>query len=635
VAILDGRRHRRLLVSGLVVLALVGGCTSSRPGASSPGSVSGPAFTPVGTRIPGGAVTWAESPGFAPNYIFPFYSPQYCTSANAVQLQPLLYRPLYWYGNGDEATVDYDYSIGDQPTFSRDGKTVTITLKQTYTWSDGEPVDARDVIFWMNLMKANKADWCSYVPGYFPDNVVSYSATGPYTVRLVMDHAYNPTWLIYNELSQITPIPLAWDSNSSGLARTKDNGHLPDSTGSGAVAVYDYLSSLAKDTSTYATSPIWTVIDGPFRLARFTSSGEADFVPNPAYTGPEKAQISEFKELPFTSNTSEVALAHTRPGALTVGYLPIDQLPEVDSLRRLGYNLVAAYTFSSDYFPLNQNNPTFGALFRQPYFRQAFQHLVDQSGWIKKYESIGGKAYAIPTYGLVPLQPPSPFLAPGAASDPDPFSVATASRLLSSHGWTVEPDGVTTCTHPGSKPDQCGKGVPGGQNLVFNLDYASGLVYLDSEMKALEAAAAMVGIQLQLTTHPLGQVVQTAVQCQAAQPACAWTAENWGAGWDYSPDFYPSGEEVVETMADGNYSNYSNDQMDDYIGATTLATPARAQSALDTYQGYVRQQLPFVFEPDPAGNPQPAGPALVSNHLGGFDVNAFGYITPETYYLTR
>lgn len=580
-------------------------------------------------------MTWAESPGFAPNYIFPLYSTQYCTSANAVQFQPLLYRPLYWYGNGDQAKVDYDYSIGNQPTFSRDGKTVTISLKQTYTWSDGEPVDARDVIFWMNLMKANKTAWCSYVPGYFPDNVVSYSAVDPYTIRLVLDHAYNPTWLIYNELSQITPIPLAWDTNSSGLARTKDNGHLPDSTEAGAVAVYDYLNSLAKDTNTFTSSPIWTVIDGPFRLSHYTDSGEADFVPNPAYTGPVKPQISEFKELPFSSDTPEVAVAHSATGGLTIGFLPIDQLADINSFRRLGYNLVPAYTFSAEYFPLNQNNPSFGALFRQLYFRQAFQHVVDQTGWIKRYESYGGKAYAIPTYGLVPLQPSSPFLAPGSASDPDPFSIAAASELLSSHGWTVEPDGVTTCTHPGAKPDECGKGVPGGLNLVFNLDYASGLVYLDSEMKNLKADAALVGIQLQLTTHPLGQVVQAAVQCQQSQPACAWTAENWAGGWDYSPDFYPSGEEIVDTMADGNYSNYSSAQMDDLVEDTTVAGPAGGQAALDTYQAYVRQQVPFVFEPDTAGNPQPDGPALVSNHLGGFNVNAYGFITPETYYLTK
>jgi peptide/nickel transport system substrate-binding protein len=579
-------------------------------------------------------VTWAESAGFAPNYIFPFYSDQYCTSANAVQFQPLMYRPLYWYGNGNRASIDYDYSIGNPPTFSKDGKTVIITMKPTYTWSDGEPVDARDVIFWMNLMKAEKQNWCGYVSGLFPDNVVSYAAVGPYTVRLSMDKAYNQSWIIYSELSQITPIPLAWDTPASGLARTKDNGHLPDTTKAGAVAVYDNLSNLAKQPGTFTSSSIWTVIDGPFRLVRF-SSGEADFVPNAAYTGPVKAQISEFKEIPFSSDAPEVALARAGPDALTIGYLPIDELQDMKALAHQGYNTVVAYTFSAEYFPLNLNNPKFGSVFRQQYFRQAFQYLIDQTGWIKKYESYGGKAFAIPTYGLVPSQPPSSFLAPDGSNDPYPFSISAASQLLSSHGWTVVSNGVTTCTYPGPGASQCGAGVPKGLGLTFNLDYASGLVYLDSEMKALKADAAAVGLQLQLTTHPLDQVVEAAVQCQPSQTACSWTSENWGGGWNYSPDFYPSGEQIVQTAANGNYSNYSSGYMNSYVAATTMAGASKGQQALDSYQDFVREQLPFVFEPNTSGNPQPGGPALVYNHLGGFNINAFGYITPENYYLTK
>ena len=35
--------------------------------------------------------------------------------------------------------------------------------------------------------------------------------------------------------------------------------------------------------------------------------------------------------------------------------------------------------------PINFNNPTYGPLFHQLYFRQAFQHVVDQAGWIHAY----------------------------------------------------------------------------------------------------------------------------------------------------------------------------------------------------------------------------------------------------------
>ncbi len=48
-----------------------------------------------------------------------------------------MFRPLYWYGNNYRPTVDYDYSIGQQPVFSAGNKTVTIKLKP-WKWSNGE-----------------------------------------------------------------------------------------------------------------------------------------------------------------------------------------------------------------------------------------------------------------------------------------------------------------------------------------------------------------------------------------------------------------------------------------------------------------------------------------------------------------
>ena len=81
-----------------------------------------------------------------------------------------------------------------------------------------------------------------------------------------MDKAYNQTWLIYNEFSQITPLPLAWDTSTHAPGPSVDSGNLPDTTRAGALAVYNNLNGLAKNTSGYASSPIWGVVDGPFKL---------------------------------------------------------------------------------------------------------------------------------------------------------------------------------------------------------------------------------------------------------------------------------------------------------------------------------------------------------------------------------
>ena len=167
----------------------------------------------AGTPVQGGTAYLAEQPLSPPNYIFPLVSGAVLHLANTNDLQTLMYRPLYWYGDREHRPSTTALSLGNPPVYSDHDRVVTITLKH-YAWSDGETVTARDVGFWINLLKANKADWASYVPGGFPDNVVSWRALRPRTVRLRLNRSYNPFWFTYNELSQITPLPMAWDRTS-------------------------------------------------------------------------------------------------------------------------------------------------------------------------------------------------------------------------------------------------------------------------------------------------------------------------------------------------------------------------------------------------------------------------------------
>jgi len=50
----------------------------------------------------------------------------------------------------------------------------------------------------------------------FPTNVKDITVVSPTELTMVMDKSYNPTWFLYNELSQITPMPAAWDRTASG-----------------------------------------------------------------------------------------------------------------------------------------------------------------------------------------------------------------------------------------------------------------------------------------------------------------------------------------------------------------------------------------------------------------------------------
>ena len=174
-------KRRRLLplpLAGAVVLAMtLAACAAGRSGA---------AGAPH-TRQRGGTAVYALPPSTTTNYIFPFMNAQVISIANENYLQFLMYRPLYWFGQGTEPVLNAGLSLAEPPRYS--GRTVTITLKN-YKWSDGQPVTTRDLMFWINMMRADAVtDWGAYVPGGFPANVTSFKIVSPSVLTMVMNKA--------------------------------------------------------------------------------------------------------------------------------------------------------------------------------------------------------------------------------------------------------------------------------------------------------------------------------------------------------------------------------------------------------------------------------------------------------------
>ena len=375
-------------------------------------------------------------------------------------------------------------------------------------------------------------------------------------------------------------------------------------------------------------------MSGPWQLASLTSNGTATFVPNPRYSGPDKPRLARFVELPFTSASAEFSVlragrATGGPGSsgqqVTVGYVPSNDLPQQPALRAQGYQLVRYFPFGFNYLEPNFNNPKVGPIFRQLYFRQAFQHLINQPGWIHAY--YGG--LGVPTYSPVPAQPANPYANANASANPYPFSVPAARKLLAAHGWKIVPNGHTTCSRPGPGADQCGAGVKAGQPLDFTMMYPSGMPYVDGSMTDLQSVAKQVGIEISLDQVPSATIAQTILSCARSSPACSWQLGNYGSAWIFAPDHYPSGEEIFQTGALGNVNNYSDPAVDRLIVATTRAPASQAQAALDAYANQVRLQLPNFWQPSPGTL------ITVQSNLRGFAPNAYGFINPEQWYFTK
>jgi peptide/nickel transport system substrate-binding protein len=572
---------------------------------------SGSSGTAAPTSAGQTTATWAEAPQTPPNFIFPFTSLAFFSVSNTTQFQYLMYRPLYWFGQGTTPNLNSTLSLAANPTYSADSKSVTINL-DNYKWSNGETVTSQDIMFWMNMLHAQKSNWAGYAPGTLPDNLQSITVNSPTQLTMTMTAPVNSYWFTYNELSQITPMPNAWDVTATGGAANSGGcAAAPYGTADGAcTAVYTFLEKQAgydpanpkatnNSLATYATNPLWQVVNGPFHLTRFDASGNITMEANPSYSGPIKPTIKTFQELPYTSDSAEFnALVG---GKVDVGYLPTADVTSATSNALVAgpnnprlsstYNLDPLYTWAINYFPYNFTSQgdagNAGAIFSQLYFRQAVQLLVDQPLYISKID----KGYGVGTFGPVPSEPSNPFVSAEVKNNPYPYKPSKAISLLKNHGWNVVPNGTSTCANPGTGANQCGANVPAGAKLSFDLPYASGSGNLTQLMNAEKASWSSAGINMSLSQQSFNTVLGNSTPCTGS--TCNWELGNWGAGWIFSPDYYPTGEPIFQTGAGSNSGSYSDPTNDAYILATNTT-----QAPLTQYENYLAEQLPVIYQPN-------------------------------------
>lgn len=606
------RFRRRVLPRGAAVLG-VSACLALAACSGSGGTGGTGAGSSTGTPASGGVVTFAESPGYAPTWILPFYSGAFFTIQEQGWFESLMWPPLYNQGNGQSPTVNYADSLGNPPVYSHNGTVVTLTIKH-WKWSDGTPITSRDLMFWLNLLKANKSQWADYTPGQFPDNVTSIKVVSPYELQMKLNKSYGAAYFTGNELSQITPIPQhVWDRTSA----TGKVGNY-DQTPAGARAVLSFLESQSKDLKTYGTNPLWQTVDGPFKLAGYTLSGKVTFVPNKNYSGPAKPKISQFVEVPFTSADAEYNAL--RAGDLTVGYIPANDYSTIPALKQQGYNVAPWQVYGFNSIFINFNNPTLGPAFNQLYIRQALQYLLDQQLQISKVFS----GYAQPDYGMVVNGPPSQEQAEPNAY---PYNPAKAKALLTAHGWDVKPGGTTTCARPGTAANECGAGIKAGFPLTINLLIYSGDLQQQIAMTSYKTVAATVGIDIKLVNNV--NVFAAAPACKPSQSDCSWQLADWGGGVYTPPNGYPVEAGYTDCGGNNNHENYCNPAQDKLDAAAAAGNAT--QTDYNNWERFVSEQLPMIWQP----NADFEVIAAKNNLSGPIPANTTLSVFPESWYFTK
>jgi len=580
--------RQRLLAGASLTTAslLLAGCSGSS-GTSSSGSHD--------------SINYALPANFTPNWILPIGTAAHLNSNNNA-IASTLWEPLIAY-DGSTGSMGWNKkgSVATAAAFAADNKSVTITLGDRH-WSDGKPVTSADVKFWFDLIKANKSQWAGYNPGKAPDNWTAFKTVDASHFTITFDKAYNPQWMLANELSQINPLPQhVWDR--AGDAK-KD---------------WAYLNNAAKNISGYATNVLWKTVSGPYAVKSFSTAGKVVLTANSKYDGGEKPAIPTVNLLPFT--TADAEKNALRSGSVDYGYIEATDLDQKASFTAQGYTVKPWSGWAITYMPYNFNNPSMGAVFKQLYARQAVQRSIDQGSLAK----VIFNGTAVPGYGPIPQAQSSSFLSATQKSNPYPFSTSAAKSLLSGHGWS-EQGGVMTCTSPGTGATQCGDGVAKGTKFQMQVLSQSGSTVTDNMMSAIQSSLAKTGIKFSIKTAPVNSVLSQTPQCTASQSICKWQLSFFGtAGSWYFPAF-PTGDSLFQSKGGANFGNYSNADVDKLISASTTSSSTQE---IQEYSAALAKDLPVIWLPEPDYQI-----SVVKNGLGGFSQDPLANFHPAQWKWT-
>jgi len=608
------RRTHRLTaaVAAVALTTLVAACAAGGGGKVGAGSVV------KGQKINGGTVTVAEVAA-SPNDIFPLLPSTNSNGYNG-DLTLGLWPPLVYSGDGGKSVVNPQESLFSKLTYSDNDKVITIALKP-WKWSDGVPITSRDFTFVYNLLKWNYNDWFDYVQGLFPVDVAKVSTPNAHTVVLDLSRSYNPTFYTDNVLATIPLLPQhAWDKTSA----TGKVGNYDESK-AGAKAVWNFLQAQGSDMGTFATNPLWKVVDGPWKLAAFQSSGYYAWVPNKSYSGPDKPVLSKVIWTPFTTDTAEMDTLRAGT-SLDVALVPLNDVRQISALKAEGYSVAQVPEPGVAEILPNFYAPVAGLLLRQLYIRQAMEYLINRKQIVQK--AFAG--YADPGNGPVPVTYGQQWDSPlEKAGGPYPYDPAKAKALLAAHGWKVVPGGTDTCIKPGTAADECGAGITSGEPLTFQFLFASGTESYDEQNAAIQSSESLGGIKLTLKSEPFNTLVSTTGTCNAqSHPASIcndWQLQQYGYN-EYLMD--PSGAGQFNTDANGNYGGYSSAEMNSLIDATEYGS---SSSAFFAYENYAAEQLPLLWLPA-----ESQVFVYKSNLAGVTPLNPFsGLYNPEVWYYTK
>jgi oligopeptide transport system substrate-binding protein len=210
-----------------------------------------------------------------------------------------------------------------KPTISTDGKTYTVKVKSGLKWSDGQGMDANDFV--LGIQRSCNPDIASHYQ-FILSPVVGCDA---YAKATKGTEAEKATLLKALGVRAV-------DSNTMEIKLTD-----PSPSFSIILALWPTFpvpKHLVKTPEAKWPGPLENVYNGPFMPKAYTEKSQIELVPNPNYTGKQKAQIEKLV-IKYIDDAA-VALNAYRTGEIDATDVPSTQLDVVSKDATLGKELV-------------------------------------------------------------------------------------------------------------------------------------------------------------------------------------------------------------------------------------------------------------------------------------------------------
>jgi peptide/nickel transport system substrate-binding protein len=508
----------------LLILSACGGASSSSSSSS----------TSAGTPVKGG--TWTDDLYEEPDSLIPNGSSE--TFSDLVDTT--IWAPLFL-GNAKGAITPG--IVTELPTsanggISADLKTWTFHLKPGLKWSDGQPLDARDVDYTWKL-------WTN--PKFTPSSTTGFNLIKSSTV------SSDNLSITFTLSAPFSPFLSIW---TDGL-----EAPLPA----------HIFSSMAPDKILTSSQNLFPkVTSGPFTMSESVPGDHYTVVRNPNYY--QAAQgLPYLDKIVFRVVTNQdTILKDFQSGSIESAYF-------LDVSKFLAYQKLAptyatytnpnASNFEATYF--NFHNPILGT---HVAVRKAIAMAIDHNSLIE----VARRGYAVPLctdHGQAYV--------PGYQKDAacPAYDPAGAKQLLASDGWTVkDQNGILSNAQ--------------GQRLEFMYSTTANNIWRADDELLLQQQLKAIGIKLDIQNYPASTFFGTFLndgkpgQYDMAEYENSWTYDGDDASGFACNQIPPNGS---------NWTFYCNHQLDSYIAVQESTADATArQQAFDQEHAIYLSQFQFI-----------------------------------------